>query len=71
MSVGKAYGVGSEIAERVAQVWEVHSISGNYDLMLTCYLDDDVDIGHFVTQEIQTLADIQDTFTINAFKAIS
>ena len=69
--LGKAYGVAGEIAERVAQVSEVHSISGNYDLMLTCYLDDDVDIGHFVTQEIQTLAGIQDTFTIIAFKAFS
>jgi DNA-binding Lrp family transcriptional regulator len=69
--LGKAYEVAGDVAERVAQVSEVHSISGDYDLMLTCYLEDDVDIGHFVTQDIQTLPGIQDTFTIIAFKAFS
>ncbi len=69
--LGKAYEVAGDIAERVPQVSEVHSISGDYDLMLTCYLEDDIDIGHFVTQDIQTLAGIQDTFTIIAFKAFS
>ena len=69
--LGKAYEVAADVAERVPQVSEVHSISGDYDLMLTCYLEDDIDIGHFVTQDLQTLAGIQDTFTIIAFKAFS
>jgi hypothetical protein len=34
-------------------------------------LDDGTDIGHFVTEHIQTLPGIKDTFTIIAFKAFS
>ena len=33
------------------------------------YLDDDVDIGRFVTDRIQVLSGIKDTFTIVAYKA--
>ncbi len=55
----------------VEQVSEVHSISGQYDLMMKCYLDDDTDIGHFVTEKIQMLPGIKDTFTIIAYKAFS
>lgn len=69
--LGKAYDVAAAVGEQVDQVSEVHSISGNYDLMLTCYLDDDADIGHFVTETIQTLPGVKDTFTIIAFKAFS
>lgn len=69
--LGDAYEVAAAVAENVPQVSEVHSISGQYDLMLTCYLDDDTDIGHFVNDSIQTLSGIKDTFTIIAFKAFS
>jgi DNA-binding Lrp family transcriptional regulator len=55
----------------IDQVSEVHSISGRYDPMMKCYLDDDTDIGHFVTERIQTLPGIKDTFTIIAHKAFS
>jgi DNA-binding Lrp family transcriptional regulator len=68
---GQAYKVAAEIVEMIESVSEVYSISGNYDLMLKCYLDDDVDIGHFVTERLQPLAGIRDTFTIIAFKAFS
>ncbi|MBF0307883.1 MAG: Lrp/AsnC family transcriptional regulator, partial [Alphaproteobacteria bacterium] len=34
-----------------------------------CYLDDAADIGHFVTDTIQRLPGVKDTFTIIAFKA--
>jgi DNA-binding Lrp family transcriptional regulator len=37
--------------------------------MLKCYLDDGADIGHFVTDRIQRLPGIKDTFTTVAFKA--
>ena len=67
--LGKAYEVAAEIAESVEQASEVHSTSGQYDLMVKCYLSDDADIGHFVTEKIQTLAGIKDTFTLIAFKA--
>ncbi|WP_169545643.1 MULTISPECIES: Lrp/AsnC ligand binding domain-containing protein [Sneathiella] len=69
--LGKAYHVANEAVEKVEKVSEVYSISGDYDLMMKCYLDDDQDIGHFVNEEIQTLNNIKDTFTMITFKAFA
>ncbi len=69
--MGQAYKVAEAAIESVEQVSEVHSTSGQFDLMIKCYLDDDHDIGHFVTEKIQTLAGVKDTFTLIAFKAFS
>ena len=69
--LGKTYEVAAEAAESIDQVSEVHSISGNYDLMLKCYLENDSDIGRFVTETIQVLPGVKDTLTIIAFKAFS
>lgn len=69
--LGRAYSVADEAAQAIEQVSEVHSISGQYDLLMKCYLDDDADIGHFVTGQIQTLPGIKDTFTIIAYKAFT
>jgi DNA-binding Lrp family transcriptional regulator len=49
----------------------VYSTSGQYDLLMKCYLDEKTDIGHFVTSKIQTLAGVKDTFTLITFKAFS
>jgi DNA-binding Lrp family transcriptional regulator len=67
--LGTAYDVAGRVVEEVEQASEIYSTSGQYDLLLKCYLDNDADIGHFVTDRIQTLAGIKDTFTIVAFKA--
>ncbi len=67
----KAYGVADSAAQAVEQISEVHSISGQYDLLMKCYLSPDTDIGHFVTERIQTLPDVKDTFTLIAFKAFT
>jgi DNA-binding Lrp family transcriptional regulator len=69
--LGKAYQVADEAVQDVEPVSEVHSISGQYDLLMKCCLDDDTDIGRFVTDRIQTLAGIRETFTMIAFKAFS
>ena len=66
--LGKAYEV-AETAVSAEQVSEVHSTSGQYDLLMKCYLDDKTDIGHFVTSQIQTLPGVKDTFTLITFKA--
>jgi DNA-binding Lrp family transcriptional regulator len=55
----------------VEQVSEVYSTSGQYDLMMKCYLADGDDIGHFVTEKVQTLPGVKDTFTLITFKAFS
>lgn len=49
--MGRAYRVAEEAVE-IEGVSEVHSISGQFDLMLTCHLDPGIDIGHFVTELI-------------------
>ncbi len=69
--LGRAYEVADQAVQKVEQVSEVHSTSGQYDLLMKCYLPQDVDIGHFVTSQIQTLKDVKDTFTIITFKAFS
>ncbi len=69
--LGRAYQVADEAVQSIEQVSEVHSISGQYDLLLKCYLPDGQDIGHFVTEKIQTLPGVRDTFTLIAFKAFS
>ncbi len=69
--LGKAYAVADEVVQNVEQISEVYSTSGQYDLMMKCYLADDADIGHFVTERLQTLPGVKDTFTIIAFKAFS
>jgi DNA-binding Lrp family transcriptional regulator len=69
--LGKAYKVAEEAVEGVEQVSEVYSVSGQYDLLMKCYLAADMDIGHFVVEKLQTLPGIKDTFTIMAYKAFS
>ncbi len=67
--LGRAYEVADAVAQDVEEVSEVHSTSGQYDLLLKCFLPDDVDIGRFVTDRIQTVSGVKDTFTTLAFKA--
>lgn len=69
--LGKAYQVADEAVQDVEQVSEVHSISGQYDLLMKCYLAQDLDIGRFVTEKIQTLPGVRDTFTLITFKAFA
>ena len=68
--LGRAYQVADE-AVAVEQVSEVHSTSGQYDLLVKCYLTDGTDIGRFLTERLQTLDGVKDTFTIIGFKAFA
>ncbi|HXP95937.1 MAG TPA: Lrp/AsnC ligand binding domain-containing protein [Telmatospirillum sp.] len=68
--LGRAYEV-ANLAVETERFSEVHSVSGQYDLLLKCYLDDGQDIGHFVADSVQTLPGVKDTFTMIAFKAFS
>jgi DNA-binding Lrp family transcriptional regulator len=69
--LGKAYAVADQAVQEVPQVSEVYSISGQYDLLMKCYLDDGNDIGHFVNEKLHALAGVKDTFTTIAFKAFT
>lgn len=68
--LGQAYAVADEAID-LDNVSEVYSISGQHDLMIKCYLEDDQDIGQFVVDTIQPLKGIKDTFTLVAYKAFS
>ena len=69
--LGKAYAVADEAVQAVEQVSEVYSTSGNYDLLVKCYLPRDADIGRFVTGALQTLPHVKDTYTIITFNAFT
>ncbi|KQT85380.1 Lrp/AsnC ligand binding domain-containing protein [Aurantimonas sp. Leaf443] len=68
---GRAYGVADDLAQSIEELSEVYSTSGHYDLIAKFYLGDDRDIGHFVTERLQTLDGVADTFTLVAFKAFA
>ena len=69
--LGQAYEVAGNAAEMTGSISEVYSISGQYDLLMKCYLNRDEDIGHFVTGQIQTIPSVKDTFTLITFKALT
>ena len=68
--LGKAYEVAGELVERDS-VSEVYSISGQYDLLAKCYLDDASDIGRYVENQIHSIGGIRDTHTTIAFNAFT
>ncbi len=66
--LGRAYEVAAAIADaEIAS--EVHSTSGDWDLIAKCYVEDSVDIGHFVNEKIHAISGIRDTYTILTFRA--
>jgi DNA-binding Lrp family transcriptional regulator len=69
--LGKAYKVAEEAVETIPEASEVFSVSGQYDLLMKCYLPDNMDIGHFVVERLQRLPGVKDTFTTMAYKAFS
>lgn len=66
--LGRAYSVADELASREI-VSEVYSTSGRFDLLAKFYVEDDVDIGHFVAENIHDIPGIVRTHTILTFKA--
>jgi DNA-binding Lrp family transcriptional regulator len=66
--LGEAYTVADEIANREIAS-EIYSVSGQFDLMAKFYIEDDVDIGRFVADNIHTVPGVERTHTILTFKA--
>jgi DNA-binding Lrp family transcriptional regulator len=67
--MGQAYRVAQDAADTIPEMSELFSTSGQYDLLGKFYLENDQDIGLFVTNKIQTLAGVRDTYTLIAFNA--
>ena len=66
--LGHTYPVASALAAREIAS-EIYSVAGNYDILAKFHVDDGVDIGHFIAENVHTLGDIADTRTIITFKA--
>ncbi len=69
--MGQAYRVAQDAADTVEQLSELYSISGQYDLLGKFYLAPEEDIGRFVTERLQTIGGVKDTYTLIAFNAFS
>jgi len=69
--MGQAYKVAQEAADQIEEMSEMYSTSGQYDLLGKFYLDPEQDIGLFVTERVQTLQGVRDTYTLITFNAFS
>ncbi len=69
--MGQAYRVAREAADTIPQMSELYSTSGQYDLLGKFYLEPDQDIGLFVTDRVQSLPGVKDTYTLITFNAFS
>jgi DNA-binding Lrp family transcriptional regulator len=69
--MGQAYRVAREMADSIGELSEMHSISGQYDLLGKFYLEPDQDIGLFVVEKVQSVAGVKDTYTLQTFNAFS
>jgi hypothetical protein len=69
--MGQAYRVAREMADGIEELSEMHSISGQYDLLGKFYLGTDQDIGLFVVEKVQTIGGVKDTYTLQTFNAFS
>jgi DNA-binding Lrp family transcriptional regulator len=67
--LGQTYKTAAMIADQVDEAAEVYSTSGGYDLLAKFHLEKTQDIGRFVTERIQTMPGIKETYTITTFSA--
>jgi DNA-binding Lrp family transcriptional regulator len=69
--MGQAYQVAQRAADTIDQLSEMYSTSGQYDLLGKFYLDTDDDVGRFVTEKLQPLPGVKDTYTLITFNAFT
>jgi DNA-binding Lrp family transcriptional regulator len=69
--MGQAYQVAKAAADTIEQMSELYSTSGHYDLLGKFYLEPEQDIGRFVTDKVQTLPGVRDTYTLITFNAFT
>ncbi|WP_375549065.1 Lrp/AsnC ligand binding domain-containing protein [Oceanicaulis alexandrii] len=69
--LGRTYKVASAIVDTVSETRQVHSVSGEFDLLAQFAVDDDADIGRFVNKSVQTIDGVKDTQTLICFNAFT
>ena len=67
--MGRAYEVARVAADSIPELSELHSTSGQYDLLGKFYLEPEQDTGLFVTEKVQTIPGVRDTYTLITFNA--
>ncbi len=67
--MGQSYRVAQIAADTIEELSELHSTSGQYDLLGKFYLDPQQDTGLFVTEKLQTIPGVKDTYTLITFNA--
>lgn len=67
--MGTAYRVAQRAADSISELSELYSTSGQYDLLGKFYLEADADIGRFVTEHVQSIPGVKDTYTLITFNA--
>lgn len=65
---GRTYEVADAIYEREL-VSELYSTSGDYDLLMKIYVEDGVDIGKFISDNVANVPGIVRSLTTLTFKA--
>lgn len=69
--MGAAYKVAQMAVDTIAELSEIYSTSGQYDLLGKFYLDAEQDTGLFVTERVQTIVGVADTYTLITFNAFA
>lgn len=69
--MGAAYKVAQVAVDTIDELSEIYSTSGQYDLLGKFYLDAEQDTGLFVTERVQTIAGVADTYTLITFNAFA
>jgi len=69
--MGHAYRVAQACVDGIAECSEIYSTSGQYDLLGKFYLEADQDTGLFVTERVQTIQGVRDTYTLITFNAFA
>ncbi len=70
-SMGQAYQVAQRAVDTIEELSEIYSTSGQYDLLGKFYLDAAQDTGLFVTERVQTIPGVADTYTLITFNAFA
>ncbi len=65
---GRTYEVADELYEREIAS-ELYSTSGDYDLLLKVYIDDQTDVGKFINDHVANVPGIVRSLTTLTFKA--
>lgn len=68
-ALGKTYEVANALTdEGQTHLPEIYSISGKYDLIAKYHLPSDIDVGHFINEDLHRVPHIVDTYTMVAFR---